>query len=73
MTGTAMECRKSAGLLFAELISVFFLKINHASYARFEDRPFGECDVWMNVINVDADHGRTEQALFAAFYGERAD
>lgn len=30
-------------------------------------------DVWMNVINVEADHGTTERALFAAFYGEDHD
>ena len=27
----------------------------------------------MNVINVEADHGTTERALFAAFYGEEHD
>ena len=59
--------------LFAELIPFFVLKIDHSSYARFEDRPFGKWDVWMNVINVEADHGTTERALFAAFDGEEHD
>ncbi len=27
----------------------------------------------MNVINVEADHGTTERALFAVFYGEADD
>ena len=27
----------------------------------------------MNVINVEADHGTTERALFASFYGEDHD
>lgn len=30
-------------------------------------------DVWMNVINVEADHGTTEAALFETFYGEPQD
>ncbi|TJZ76864.1 hypothetical protein [Paracoccus hibiscisoli] len=56
--------------LFAELIPFFVLKIDHAFYVRFEERPFGKWDVWMNVINVEADHGVSEQELFAAFYGK---
>lgn len=40
---------------------------------RFEERPLGKWDVWMNVINVEADQGTTKQALFAAFYGEEHD
>ena len=43
------------------------------SYARFEERPFGKWDEWMNVINVKADHGTTERELFASFYGEEHD
>jgi hypothetical protein len=49
------------------------LRIDHASYARFDERPFGKWDVWMNVINVEADHGTTEAALFEAIYGEPKD
>ncbi len=45
------------------------LRVDHASYARFDDRPFGKWDVWLNVINVEADHGASERDLFAAFYG----
>ncbi|MFK7945282.1 MAG: hypothetical protein AB8B85_20530 [Paracoccaceae bacterium] len=59
--------------LFAELIPYFLFQIDHASYGRFEDRPFGKWDVWMNVINAEADHGTTEAALFETFYGEPED
>ena len=59
--------------LFAEVLSFFVLKIAHASYARFEERPFGKWDVWMNVVNVEADHGTTERTLFTAFYGQEHD
>jgi len=61
------------GKLFTELIPYFVLNIDHVSYARFSERPFGKWDVWMNVINVEANHGTTERALFAAFYGEKHD
>lgn len=61
------------GRLFAELIPFYVLKIDHASYSRFEDHPIGGWDVWLNVINVEADHGVAETALFAAFYCESTD
>jgi len=73
LTKRGAELAQAPGRLFAELIPHFVLRIDHASYARFDDRPFGKWDVWMNVINVEADHGTTEAALFKAFYGELKD
>ena len=73
LTKRGAELAQAPAQLFAELIHFFVLKIDHASYARFDERPFGKWDVWMNVINVEADHGTTERALFAAFYGGEHD
>jgi len=73
LTKRGAELAHSPGRLFAELIPYFVLRVDHASYARFDERPFGKWDVWMNVINVKADHGTTESALFEAFYGEPKD
>lgn len=73
LTKRGAKLAQAPGLLFAELIPYFLFQIDHASYARFNDRPFGKWDVWMNVINVEADHGTTEAALFESFYGEAQD
>jgi hypothetical protein len=73
LTKRGAELAQAPGRLFAEIIPFFVLQIKHASYARFEERPFGKWDVWMNVINVEANHGTTERSLFAAFYGEEHD
>lgn len=73
LTKKGAELVQSPGRLFAELIPYFVLRIDHASYARFDDRPLGNWDVWMNVINVETDHGTTEAALYKAFYGEPED
>lgn len=62
-----------SGHLFAELIPYFVLQVDHASYARIDDRPFGKWDVWMGVINVEADQGSTEADLFGTIYGEAED
>jgi len=73
LTKRGADLAQAPGRLSDELIPYFLLQIDHASYARFDNRPFGKWDVWMNVINVEADHGTTEAALFKTFYGEPQD
>lgn len=73
LTTRGTELAQAPGRLFAELIPYFVLQIDHASYARFEERPFGKWDVWLNVINVEADYGTIEATLFETFYGEQQD
>ena len=52
LTKRGAELAHSPGRLFAELIPYFVLRIDHASYARFDDRPFGKWDVWMAAFQV---------------------
>jgi hypothetical protein len=73
LTKRGADLAQTPAQLFVNIIPFYVLKIDHASYARFEERPFGKWDIWMNVINVEADHGTTERALFASFYGEEHD
>lgn len=73
ITKRGAELAQSPGQLFAELIPFYVLNIDHASYSRFDEQPLGTWDVWLNVINVEADHGAAETTLFAAFYGEGPD
>jgi hypothetical protein len=48
--------------LFDELIPICVLQMDHAAYSRFSDRPFGSWDVWVNVINVEAEQGKGRKA-----------
>jgi len=73
LTKRGIELAHSPGRLFAELIPSFILYFDHASYACFDEQPLGNWDIWMNVINVEADHGSTEAALFETCYGETRD
>ena len=73
LTKRGAELAQAPGRLFAELIPYFVFRVDHACYARFEDRPFGKWDVWLNVINVEADHGTTEAALFETLYDKPQD
>lgn len=73
LTKRGSELAQAPGRLFAELIPFYLFQIDHASYSRFDEHPLGKWDIWMNVINVEADQGTTEAALFEAFYGEPED
>jgi len=73
LTKRGLELAEHPGQLFGELIPYFMFQIDHASYSRFPEMPFGKWDVWLNVINVEANEGTTEAALFEAFYGEPQD
>lgn len=61
---------QTPGRLFSELTPYIVFRIEHAAYARFDDRPIGEWDAWMYVINEKADHGTKKAALIETFYGE---
>jgi hypothetical protein len=70
LTKRGKELAQSPGRLFVELIPYFVHEVDHTSYARFDDQPFGNWDIWMNVINVEADRGISDVALYQKFYGE---
>jgi hypothetical protein len=64
---------RKPGALFHELIPFYVLDVDHTSYGRLDERPFGKWDVWLNVTNVEAENGISERKLFGAFYGEGPD
>lgn len=55
--------------LFGELIPYYLFRIDHSSYSRFGEHAVGNWDSWLNVINVEADHGVDERDLFKSIYG----
>lgn len=73
LTRRGTELSQAPGELFADLIPFFVCEFDHPAFARFAQRPLGNWDIWLNLINLEADHGTTEKALFAAFYGQEHD
>lgn len=57
------------GKLFAEIIPFFLFGVEHSSYSRLGEQPVGTWAIWLNVINVEADHGADEKQIFKTFYG----
>ena len=56
--------------LFHLIVPFYLFQIDHSSYGRFDEQPFGTWDVWLNVMNVEIDQGASERHLFRAFYGD---
>ncbi|WP_116600044.1 hypothetical protein [Primorskyibacter marinus] len=64
---------KSPAQLFHELMPFFILEVDHSSYARLDERPIGNWDVWLNVMNVELEAGLSEKQVYGLFYGEGPD
>ena len=72
-TKRGKELAQRPAKLFDELITFYVLRMDHSSYSRVSEPPFGSWDVWLNVMNLEVDQGTTEQDLYRAFYYEDAD
>lgn len=73
LTKRGLALSRSRGELFHTLIPFYILRVDHASYGRFDERPFGKWDVWLNVMNIELASPRTERHLYGLFYGDGAD
>ncbi|NHM19869.1 hypothetical protein [Tritonibacter mobilis] len=73
LTRKGEDLLTTPGVLFGELIPFFLLEVDHTSYGRLDERPFGTWDVWLNVMNVELVQGLTERQLYGLFYGEGPD
>ena len=73
ITKRGKELAQRPAQLFDELIPFYVLSMDHSSYSRVSEPPFGTWDVWLNVMNIEIDQGITEQHLFRVFYYEDAD
>lgn len=72
-TKRGKELAQRPAQLFDEIIPFYVLSMDHSSYSRVSEPPFGTLDVWLNVMNIEIDQGITEQHLFRVFYYEDAD
>lgn len=70
LTKRGREISQSPAQLFAKLIPFYVLNIDHSSFNRYDEWPFGNWDVWLNVMNLEIDQGATVEHLLSTFYGE---
>lgn len=60
---------QTPGVLQAALTQGFLFEFDHSRLQRFAFVAPGNCDIWLNVINVEAHGGVTEAELLETFYG----
>lgn len=65
----AKELAQDRGSMFAELAENYLFNYDHGRMRRFDFVAPGNWDVWLNVINVEAQHGATDEDLLKTFYG----
>ncbi len=59
------------GRIFGTVVPFFLFRINHANLSRFDDAPIlGNWDVFLNVLNVEAEDGATGAHLRRVLFGE---
>ncbi|MBL1435577.1 MAG: hypothetical protein COB08_005190 [Rhodobacteraceae bacterium] len=58
------------GRLFSELVPNYLFHLDHGAHLRAEEEILGNWDIFLNVINVEANHGTSQSALRKALYGD---
>jgi hypothetical protein len=65
----AKALASNRGAFFADLAQTFLFRYNHARTARPEFTAPGNWDIFLNIINVEAEEGLTEPHLVKTLYG----
>lgn len=68
ITRLAEKLRSDPAALWALLARRFLFATDHTGYTRFGDRPIGNWDIFLNVINVEAQQGVSEDWLCHLLY-----
>lgn len=69
MTRLASQLRADPAALWALLARQFLFATDHTGYTRLGDQLMGNWDIFLNVINVEAQHGLSEDRLCEVLYG----
>jgi len=69
LTKAGQNLVKQPGRLLSELVPNYLFGLNHGAHLRFEGQLLGNWDVFLNVINVEADQGCDLAHLRTTLYG----
>lgn len=73
LTKAGSKLVSQPGRLFGIITPFYLFEINHTGYTRFSDGPLvGNWDMFMNILNVEAEDGITGADLRRTLYGEPA-
>ncbi|WP_394199567.1 hypothetical protein [Litoreibacter albidus] len=66
---TAKDLSSRRAKFFAKIAETYLFEYNHARNARSEFTALGNWDIFLNIINVEAEQGLTEAHLVKTLYG----
>ncbi|WP_425416507.1 hypothetical protein [Oricola indica] len=72
LTRAGEELVGKPGKIFGILTPFFLFEVNHSSYARFNDEPLGNWDIFLNVLNVEAEDGLSAEEFAQLLYGKES-
>lgn len=70
LTNAGKDLIAHPGRLLSELIPSYLFRMDHGAHLRAEDQILGNWDIFLNVINVEANHGTSRSALRKTLYGD---
>ena len=69
LTKLGQDLIQKPGRLLSELVPNYLIRLDHGAHLRFEGQLFGNWDIFLNVINVEANQGCDLAHLRTALYG----
>lgn len=73
VTKAGLELVGRLGTLFGILTPFCLIEINHSSCGRFDDELIGNWDIFLNVLNVEAEDGISADEFARTLYGPKPD
>jgi hypothetical protein len=73
LTKTGNNFCNDTPALFQMIIPAYLFEVDHMAFSRMGEQPLGNWDIWLNVLNVAADHSARLDRLYSELYGPTQD
>jgi hypothetical protein len=73
LTKASKELIDKPGKIFGILTPFFLFEVNHAYYGRFEDQLLGNWEIFLNLLNLEAEDGLSAAEYAQLLYGDEPD
>ena len=70
LTKAGKELIAHPARVMSQLVPIFLFRMDHGEHLREEDQILGNWDIFLNIINVEADHGASLTKIRETLYGE---
>jgi hypothetical protein len=70
LTKAGQHLRECPGRLFGIVTPFYLFEVDHMRFSRIPERPLGNWNVFLNVLNVEAEDGITGRDIRRTLYGD---